>query len=122
MQQLGIVEPTFQPKVNQSKTAEQMKKMQDKFQEALEMKKSQFTGTVVKEFPFRESKTKPLEREQYNEGDPKMRLTKGMSAFDQQMLKSKQSNREGKMSRGPVPDTTKAITLAQEARRKQIEA
>jgi len=32
------------------------------------------------------------------------------------------SNGPRKMSRGPVPDTTKAITLAQEARRKQIEA
>jgi hypothetical protein len=37
---------------------------------------------VVKEFPFQKSKTKPLEREHYNEGDPKTRAAKGMSAFD----------------------------------------
>lgn len=39
-----------------------MRKMQDKFQEALDQKKSQFTGTRVKEFNFEASKTKPLDR------------------------------------------------------------
>jgi hypothetical protein len=48
----------------------------------LALKKGQSTKTVFQPFNFKESKSRPLERSQYNEGGPKAALGKSNSMMD----------------------------------------
>jgi len=63
---------SYRPKINEPKTAEQYKKMQKKFEENMQKKKSQMTVTRPLSPNFSKSKSKPLERTYVNEGDPKI--------------------------------------------------
>lgn len=66
------VEPefSFQPMVNEPKTGEQFKRLQNKFQEKLNKTKSEKRVTEPKPFDFKETKSRPLERSYVNEGPP----------------------------------------------------
>jgi hypothetical protein len=52
------------------KTGEMFKAMQRKFEKELDSKKSQVSSTKIQEFNFWPTKTKPLERNQFNEAPP----------------------------------------------------
>jgi hypothetical protein len=56
--------------VNEPKTGEQFKKLQNKFQAQLNKTKSEKRVTEPKPFKLNETKSKPLERSYVNEGPP----------------------------------------------------
>jgi hypothetical protein len=61
---------TFKPKIGEMKTAEMFKSMQRKFEDSLARKKSQMAVTRPKSPNFSKPKSKPLERDQFNETHP----------------------------------------------------
>lgn len=116
-------EYSFQPKINKPKTAEQYKKMQKKFEENMQKKKSQMTVTRPISPNFTKKQSKPLERTYVNEGDPK-KLAAAALGEDKLKATLAKSMRSTRPPSGPVqqPSSTRAMALGQARRREEIEA
>ena len=110
---------SFKPMINEPKTGEQFKRLQNKFQEQLNKTKSEKRVTVAKPFNFKETKSKPLERAYVNEGPPDAANVISKAAGGDKLketLMAKQSAGAKSRSSGtgkPVkqPSSTRAATL-----------
>ena len=122
---------SFRPMINDPKTGEQFKRLQDKFQEKLNKTKSEKRVTEPKPFELNSSKSKPLERTYVNEGPPGAANVINKAAGGDKLkatLMAKQSAGAAKSrssgTGAPVkqPSSTRAATLLQERRREELEA
>lgn len=85
--------------------------MQRNFEDQLQRKKSQTAHTIPKSPNFEKTKSRPLDRDQFNEAAPKIQQFKALS-------------RQKSVSDQPVkqPSSTRSMVLLQERRREEIEA
>lgn len=106
------VQYSFKPKIGEMKTAEMFRSMQKSFESQLQRKKSQVSTTTPKSPKFTKTKTRPLERSYVNEAPPqpdklKQLLAKSMTKPSTQVKQ---------------PSSTRAMELASQRRREEIEA
>ena len=63
---------SFRPKIGKKVTGEMFKAMQRNFEDQLQRKKSQTAHTIPKSPNFEKVKSRPLDRDQFNEAAPKI--------------------------------------------------
>ena len=97
-----VAEYSFKPKINEAKTAEMMVKLQNAFQKQLEKKKGQFTATVPEGFNFSKSKSRALDRTQFNEGGPESTLGSKMMDPLKAAMAKKLLAKKSEMSQVPT--------------------
>lgn len=104
---------SFKPKIGEMKTAEMFRSMQKAFESQLQRKKSQVSTTKPESPKFTKTKSRPLERTYVNEAPPqpdKLKTLLGKSLTKKVETQVKQ------------PSSTRAMELAAQRRREEIEA